>query len=76
MTEISIKLDYDELKNNITHISEDDEEIRLDELDQKFEQIIKLRDQEDLLLGFPVTKYDTEKKNYYVLYPNGDKVYG
>jgi hypothetical protein len=77
MSEITINLDYSGLKADAAnHMSDEAEEKRLDELDELFPQIMALKQQEDLLLGFPVTKYDAKKKNYYVLHPNGDKVYG
>ncbi|MDR0847391.1 MAG: hypothetical protein LBN08_07785 [Lactobacillales bacterium] len=77
MVEINIKLDFDALKNPAKdNISDEAEEKRLDELDGKFSEIMELKKQQDLLLGIPVTRYDAKLKNYYTLYPSGEKVYG
>ena len=56
-------------------MTEEDEEKRLDELDKLFPELIDLKQKEDLLLGFPVTKYDPIEKRAYKLYPNGEKTY-
>lgn len=56
-------------------MTDEEEEKRLDELDDIFSKLMALRQQEDLLLGYPVTKYDPVKKRAFTLYPSGEKVY-
>jgi hypothetical protein len=56
-------------------MTEEAEEKRQDELEKLFPELIDLKQKEDLLLGFPVTKYDPAKKKAYKLYPNGEKIY-
>jgi hypothetical protein len=56
-------------------VTEEAEEKRLDELDNLFPKLMQLKQEEDLLLGYAITKYDPVKKSTYTLYPNGDIVY-
>ncbi|MDR0950848.1 MAG: hypothetical protein LBM13_04390 [Candidatus Ancillula sp.] len=56
-------------------MTDEQEEKRLDELDDLLPKIMKLRDQEDLLLGIPVAKYDSERKAVYRIMPNGERIY-
>jgi hypothetical protein len=77
MTKVELNLDYSKIRtqqNNI--ISDENEEKRLDELDSIFPEIMRLKAEEDLLLGIPVTKYDPEKQDYYTIYPDGNIIYG
>jgi hypothetical protein len=56
-------------------MNDEAEEKRLDELDKIFAKLIELKQEEDLLLGFPVTKYDPIRKSAYTIHPDGEKVF-
>ncbi len=46
-----------------------------DELDEVFAQAAKLIIEKKKLKGVPVSRYDVEKKQAYLEYPDGRKVY-
>jgi hypothetical protein len=77
MTRLEINIDYSKFRKNQSKVmTDEEEEARLDQLDELFPKIMELRDQEDLLLGIPRTKYDAQKKDYYTIYPDGKIIYG
>ena len=53
----------------------DRKKITEDELDEVFKEAAKLIIEKKKLKGVPIAKYDLEKKQAYMEYPDGRKVY-